>query len=457
MDINPEALAQIPGPRRPGPWNTLCLREVINTRKCTVLVCKRWYRIGIRALWSHLVIWRKRYVVDSQPLIPTKVIDSCQRNRSLLPFITSLTIQNDDEVPRDSDIAQSGDDHSFEFLHRLENLRSIHCDISLLNRLDKASPSTTVQHIYLSSLESFSDSVFPVSIWQRVTYLEIRRCSGSLLEHFAGVDLSSLLSLRIHCDYLVKALRSIGHCIFPRLQHLSIQMNSTYPGFPQSWGVDLPRCDALRILEIIQVSVLPEHVIPIPLEGVMNLPLLHTLRLSIPTATAFASFRCPNLQHIGFIPPSGFNMSQSRNILYEAINGAIDSFPSISVITVYYEQLSDCSVLGKLLSDNSAPNERELELWASKGVSVLFDPPLLPPEHLDNRLIRAAQELVDDGRWEIIMFGEESVENSLDAPQWRVQCELKNSELVGIGCHSSRAVARNIAVENLIATIQAKI
>lgn len=234
-------------------------------------------------------------------------------------------------------------------------------------------------------------------------------------------------------------------------------MNSTYPGFPQSWGVDLPRCDALRILEIIQVSVLPEHVIPIPLEGVMNLPLLHTLRLSIPTATAFASFRCPNLQHIGFIPPSGFNMSQSRNILYEAINGAIDSFPSISVITVYYEQLSDCSVLGKLLSDNSAPNERELELWASKGVSVLFDPPLLPPEHLDNRLIRAAQELVDDGRWEIIMFGEESVENSLDAPQWRVQCELKNSELVGIGCHSSRAVARNIAVENLIATIQAKI
>ena len=452
MDIDPYApIMQDPDPSRPSPWDYEILRNVLKTRRSTVLVCRRWYRTGIHLLWSHLVIWRRQHADDDgHPLIPIGVLDNLLESASYFRYVSRVSLLNIEREENEDRGRDNDDERSLELLAQLLNLQKLQCDITLLPRLDRAVLRNKVSQIY-AKLSGIQDAQIPdLSYKDGITCLDITLSGGCALD-FHEQRLSQLRTLRVSCeDYSFKK-SSLGNSITtPKLENLYIR------GFSEQWGANsLPKesFGSLRVLEVTQISEDDFYFHSNPPDVVLHLPVLHTLRVSIPTPIQLDSMECPRLQKFQLTRP----FDDMASTAYTTITDALNRFPSITNVTIYHDQFSSDMPVIELFSSRTAPTNDTLSLWQSKGVSVLFDPPLLPSTHAQDRLLCVAQAFTEGGPADYLYYTYLEVEGPSRSALWQALCMMDCDSTGWTKSYPSKEEARDAAAEIMIQLLTARL
>ena len=373
MDIDPESFSRI---LEVQPASGLHLKGALQTRWSTVLVCRRWNRIGTRLLWSHLVIWRGW---DGQ-LIPARTLANLLECTTRFPYVSRISFL----IYRFQRTRNNHNTETLDLLKQLPNLHTIRCPILFLSRLVKSKiPRVYAYHTYIYA---------PVKMpyfqpdESNITCLDLALGTGALtFKH--QQNLPQLITLRVTSVSDIEALGPLGpRFITPRLENLCIR------GFHDPWDVDsLPReCHgSLRILEVTKDLDTPVNDYSALPDTIYHLPLLRTLRVSAPPPIPLNAMQCPQLHKFHLGPPF-----EGADAAYPTITSALYAFPSIVDVTIFHDQFSVDATVAGLFSSHTAPTHDKLSFWRSKGVAVRFDPPLLSSMHFQNRLITSAQAFV---------------------------------------------------------------
>lgn len=438
IDIDPDTLsAQAPEIRRPSPWHWSNIQRAIKTRRNIVLVCKRWYRIGIPVLWSHLIIWRGQNANDESPLIPEELLNTLHSNWSRLRYISCLTLLNEGQ---DKDEYDRHDERCQVVLKQISNLHTIRCKGGLLPRLGETFADGRIRRLYTDFSGNQTVQVPCIRHSNTLTYLDIHNpaCTSLIFQH--EQQYPQLITLRVCCDVESSNPKYIGTFIIaPRLRNLFIS------GFKEKWNLScFPRecLRSLRVLEVVGTCVDAE---PIEPNSVDELPLLHTLRVNVPSPFPMEAIRCPQLQNFHLIPPF-FTVG-----LHGQIDVAIRSFPSIINAKIYHDQFCKNTPVERLFKSYSDRISR----WTPEGPTISFDPPLLPSSHPHDRVLCLAEEYKRSDLCRI-KYGYFKADKSFGRTRWYAWCRVDGLDTGWTEAYLSREDARNAAAVRMAELLEAR-
>lgn len=225
--------------------------------------------------------------------------------------------------------------------------------------------------------------------------------------------------------------------IAPKLKTLCIQLPN------QAWSIDygLPR-ESFRTLCVLEVvGTDRKGGPPNSVTSVRTLPLLHTLRISQPAPMSLQDIQCPRLQYFQLTPPF-LDIENTYGTITEAIN----TFPSIVKVTIYHDQFCSKTPIAQLFSSSIDPTGRITDFCGSKGVAVLFEPPVLPSSHRHDQLLRLLKDRPSPFyiRYEFHRY------ESSSSVSWSARCEADNEFSDWRSGYRSREDAQNAATERMI-------
>ncbi|CCA76914.1 hypothetical protein PIIN_10897, partial [Serendipita indica DSM 11827] len=174
---------------------------------------------------------------------------------------------------------------------------------------------------------------------------------------------------------------------------------------------------------------------------VRTLPLLHTLRISQPAPMSLQDIQCPRLQYFQLTPPF-LDIGNT----YGTITEAISTFPSIVKVTIYHDQFCSKTPIAQLFSSSIDPTGRITDFCGSKGVAVLFEPPVLPSSHCHDQLLRLLKDRPSPFyiRYEFHRY------ESSSSVSWSALCRAGGESSGWTSVYRSREDARNAATQGMI-------
>ncbi|CCA71405.1 hypothetical protein PIIN_05345 [Serendipita indica DSM 11827] len=445
MNIDPEILyAQTPDLRRPSPCHSDILRGVIETRRRIILVCRRWYQMGVRLLWSHLVIWRGRSVASDSPLIPSAALDILLDNMINLRYISRLTLLNEDREYCDR---HRNSEQNLKVLKEIKSLHTVQCSMDLLARVEDAFVKSKLLRVYA---QVDYDRFYAIPMQRLLQSNHINCLDITIGYNRLGLryeqQFPQLTTLRVNYQVFSSGWEHFGRFIStPKLRNLCIR------GFGNLWHPDrFPReCfGTLRVLEVVQNS--RQYFDPPNI--VLQFPCLHTLRVSIPSPVPLKAIRCGRLQRFDLTHPF-LTISDA----YANIAEALSKFPSITDVTIYHDQFSSDTPVFGLFSSLTAPDDDTISFWKSKGVTVVFSPELLPFNHAQDRLLCCAQAIAGVGSPDYINYTYLKLEQFPRPCLWRACCTTDSDDTAWTATYPSQEGARNAATKRMLKIMEARL
>ncbi|CAG7851431.1 SubName: Full=Uncharacterized protein {ECO:0000313/EMBL:CCA71421.1} [Serendipita indica DSM 11827] len=374
------------GQLRPPLPDPVLQQTILSTRRSIISVCRRWYDVGIRHLWSHLVIWRTASFVDS-PLVPSSMIESCKRKPNLAKHVKKLSIMYTEgwRPPAAVDIGAS-EEQGMEFIATLPNLVSLRVDQRLLSRISDLQSPPKLRNTYFYSKESPRNEAIvlkSLSQWRQIHSLDIQ-CRDSPLVVEEEQKLPKLRTLRVQTLNTFSVSHIALGMELPALQNLSIRgWSRVVLGVRKLPNSACQTLESLELIDSFEDRYSTRYWRP---RDVTELSRLHTLQVSLPAPIPFSSLKCPNLRTLGIHQPVPRVPDTVSMQLTKEINAALEHFPKLCDIQIHHNQLNGEVNVWNLLSSKNI-DERYLEGWKERGASVTFIPPLLPAGHPHDRLI----------------------------------------------------------------------